>query len=119
MILKTDKLFADQHISKSPLQSNATTVQQLRGGTLGPKKLFTLIYSIIFLTIFFASCDSNSNSKTLGNSQDTTSVTKGGGPPIQDTATINKNQRDSANTPASDSTSKGNADPTGHTTPKQ
>ena len=119
MILKTDKLFADQPVCKSPLKSDPTTVQKLHGDTIGPRKFFRLICSILILAFLFVSCDSNSDSKTLGNSQDTTSINKGGGPPIQDTASINKNQRDSANTPTGDSTNKGNADPTGHTTPKQ
>jgi uncharacterized lipoprotein YajG len=91
----------------------------LKSDNLGSKKFFRSIFSLVAIALLFASCESNSSSKTLGNSQDTTSVTQGGDPPIQDTATINKNQRDSANTPAGDSTNKGNADPTGHVNPKQ
>jgi 3-deoxy-D-manno-octulosonate 8-phosphate phosphatase KdsC-like HAD superfamily phosphatase len=59
-------------------------------------------------------CNPNDSHKKIGNSQDTTSVNKGGEPAIRDTATINKDHRDSANRPASDSTSKGNVDPSGH-----
>lgn len=61
--------------------------------------------------VLLAACGQN-NSKSIGNSQDTTSVNKAGGPPIRDTATINKDRRDSALMPA-ESTAKGNADPSG------
>jgi hypothetical protein len=67
----------------------------------------------MLLVFLLASCDQNASKKTIGNSQDTTSVTKGGGPPIRDTATINKERRDSAKLPAKSNTAKGNADPSG------
>ncbi|MDN3551178.1 hypothetical protein [Mucilaginibacter aquaedulcis] len=62
----------------------------------------------------FSACESSSTHKTIGNTKDTGSVFKGGGPPIRDTSTINNDRKDSANRPASDSTSKGNVDPSGH-----
>jgi hypothetical protein len=71
------------------------------------------LVAIIVMMISFSACDPNASKKTLGNTQDTTSVTKGGGPPIRDTATINKDRRDSARRPAKANTAKGNADPSG------
>jgi hypothetical protein len=76
-------------------------------------KLYGIMMSFS-LSLMFASCDQNASQKEIGNSKDTTSVTKRGGPPIRDTATINKDRRDSAKMTAGDSTSKGNADPSGH-----
>ena len=62
--------------------------------------------------LFLAACGPNRNNATIGNSQDTTSINKAGGPAIRDTATIDKDRRDSAKVPAG-STAKGNADPSG------
>jgi hypothetical protein len=62
----------------------------------------------------FAAYSSGDSYKKLGNSRDTTSVNKAGGPPIRDTATINKDRLDSSKSPATDSMSKGNTDPSGH-----
>ena len=78
-------------------------------------KKTTLLYALTasFLTFAFAACDPNANHKTIGNSTDTTSVNKAGGPPIRDTATINKDRRDSAVNPGKSATGKGNADPSG------
>jgi hypothetical protein len=76
-------------------------------------KIYGLAAALL-LPFALSSCDSNASHKTLGNSQDTTSVNRGGGPAIQDTATISKNRRDSAKMPAKDSMKKGNADPSGH-----
>jgi hypothetical protein len=71
--------------------------------------------SIALLSIvLLASCGQNSDKKTISNSQDTTSVNRAGGPPIRNTATINKDRRDSAKLPARNSGAKGNADPSGH-----
>ncbi|MEZ2334883.1 hypothetical protein [Mucilaginibacter sp. RCC_168] len=71
-------------------------------------------FSMAFI-VMLAACNPTDSHKKVGNSQDTSSVNKGGGPSIQDTATINKDRRDSTNRPASDSMSKGNVDPSGHT----
>lgn len=68
---------------------------------------------MLALALLLTACDQNASKKTIGNSQDTTSVTKGGGPPIRDTSTINKDRRDSAKLPAKSNTTKGNADPSG------
>lgn len=59
----------------------------------------------------FAACDQNATHKTIGNTSDTESVNKAGGPPIRDTATINQDRRDSAK--QGKSSAKGNADPSG------
>jgi hypothetical protein len=80
------------------------------------KKFNRLIWPLLVLILFTAACDTDTSKKTLG---DTSSVNSAGGPPIRDTATINKDRRDSAKIPAADSTAKGNVDPTGHATPKQ
>lgn len=77
------------------------------------KKLYGLLMTFS-LPLLIASCDQRDSQKKIGGSQDTSSVHKAGGPAIRDTATINKDRRDSALRPASDSTSKGNADPSGH-----
>lgn len=69
------------------------------------------------LLLIMESCNEHDSQKKIGGSQDTSSVNKGGGPAIRDTATINKDHQDSAKRPASDSTSKGNADPSGHVSP--
>jgi hypothetical protein len=69
---------------------------------------------LMLLAVTFMACNPTDSQKKIGNSQDTTSVNKGGGPTIRDTATINKEHLDSPKRPASDSTSKGNADPSGH-----
>jgi hypothetical protein len=68
----------------------------------------------VAILLSISACDQNANQKTLGGSQDTSNINRAGGPPISDTATLNKNARDSAATPAGDSTSKGNAAPSGH-----
>jgi hypothetical protein len=78
-----------------------------------PKYIYR--YLMIFtLGLCLSACRQSDNQKTLGNSNDTSNVNREGGPPIRDTATINKDRADSARMPASDSMSKGNADPTGH-----
>jgi hypothetical protein len=77
-------------------------------------KFVTLSVAIGLLLATLISCDPKASKKTIGNSRDTTSVNKGGGPPIRDTATISKDRRDSAKVPAKKNTSKGNADPSGH-----
>jgi hypothetical protein len=79
-------------------------------------KRTTSLYILLTASLIFAfaSCDPNASHKTLGNSTDTTSVNKAGGPPIRDTATINKDRRDSAANPRKATTGKGNADPSGH-----
>lgn len=85
------------------------------------KKVQTNYNGSILLMLFilsFSACDSNASQKQIGNSQDTTSVNKGGGSAILDTATITKDRRDSANLPAKSNSAKGNADPTGHMSPK-
>ncbi|SDE96384.1 hypothetical protein SAMN05216464_11196 [Mucilaginibacter pineti] len=69
---------------------------------------------LLFLLLFCNACNSGDSHKTIGNSQDTTRVDRAGGPPIRDTATINKDRRDSAKITSDDSTSKGNVDPSGH-----
>ena len=56
-----------------------------------------------------AACNQNANHKTIGNTSDT--LGKAGGPPIRDTATINKDRLDS--TKPGKSSAKGNADPSG------
>ena len=68
--------------------------------------------SILFILLLTA-CDQGRNKVTPGNSRDTTSVNKAGGPPIRDTTTIDKDRRDSAKAPARSGTAKGNADPSG------
>ncbi|WCT14931.1 hypothetical protein [Mucilaginibacter jinjuensis] len=85
------------------------------------KPVKTINNGSILLLLFilsFSACDSNASQKQIGNSQDTTSVNKSGGPAIRDTATITKDRRDSANLPAKSNSAKGNADPTGHMSPK-
>jgi len=74
------------------------------------KKIILMAFAV---SLLFASCDQNRNKATLNNSTDTTSVTKAGGPPIRDTATINKDRRDSAKMKSKNSSAKGNADPSG------
>jgi hypothetical protein len=80
------------------------------------KKLYGLLMTFS-LPLIMASCNEQDSQKKIGGSQDTSSVNKGGGPAIRDTATINKDRRDSAKRPASDSKGKGNADPSGHLSP--
>jgi hypothetical protein len=63
--------------------------------------------------LLLAACDQNRNKATLNNSVDTNSVTKAGGPPIRDTATINKDRRDSAKMKTKNPSARGNADPSG------
>jgi hypothetical protein len=67
----------------------------------------------LLLTMLLAACGQNRTKATIGNSQDTTSVNKAGGPPIRDTATINKDRLDSAKGQAKPGAAKGNADPSG------
>jgi hypothetical protein len=81
------------------------------------RKLYGLVMTFS-LPLLMASCNERDSQKKIGGSQDTSSVNKAGGPAIRDTATINKDRRDSAKRPASDSTSKGNADPSGQVSPK-
>ncbi|HEX8020229.1 hypothetical protein [Mucilaginibacter sp.] len=78
------------------------------------KKLYGLVMTFS-LPIIMASCNERDSQRKIGGSQDTSSVNRAGGPAIRDTATINKDRRDSARRPAGDSISKGNADPSGHT----
>jgi hypothetical protein len=72
------------------------------------------LLTALLLTSAFVSYDSNSSQKNIGNSIDTTSVNKAGGPRIRDTATISKNRRDSASTNKKSTIGKGNADPSDH-----
>lgn len=81
------------------------------------KKLYGLVMTFS-LPLFMASCHEADSQKKLGGSQDTSSVNRGGGPAIRDTATINKDRRDSAKMTAGDSAAKGNANPSGHMSPK-
>ncbi|MEO3407372.1 hypothetical protein AAFN85_25865 [Mucilaginibacter sp. CAU 1740] len=71
---------------------------------------------MLFISVF--ACNSGDSQKQIGNSQDTTSVNKAGGPAIRDTTTIDKDRKDSAKQPAADSMSKGNADPSGRMSAK-
>jgi hypothetical protein len=70
------------------------------------------ILNIALAAVLCITACQNNTHKSIGNSQDTTSVNRAGGPPIRDTATINKDRKDSAAMPKS--TAKGNADPSGH-----
>lgn len=74
-------------------------------------KMTKAIMGMSMALLFFSSCDPNRNRATTNNSTDTNNVTKAGGPPIRDTATINKDRRDSAKMPKSKN--NGNADPSG------
>lgn len=95
-------------------------MEHLRTGTITIIKVMKKAKSInsiiatLILTFSLASCDPGAGHKTIGNSKDTTSVTKSGGPPIRDTATISKDRRDSAANAGKSGTGKGNADPSGH-----
>jgi len=72
-----------------------------------------LACSALVITLSLAACD-HSNRTTNGTS-DTSSVTKAGGPPITDTATVTANEKaNNKGTAKKDSTAKGNVDPTGH-----
>jgi hypothetical protein len=82
------------------------------------KKIVQHILALMVFAIAFAACNSGDSQKKLGNSQDTTSVNKAGGPAIRDTATINQDRQDSAKGNNTDSISKGNADPSGHLSAK-
>lgn len=70
----------------------------------------------VILISGFTACK-GSGSKSVGNSQDTESVNKAGGPQIADTATISQIKKDSA-VRRTDTTGKGNADPSGRPTNK-
>jgi hypothetical protein len=72
----------------------------------------TPYYLGLALIITLAACDSNRSKANIGDSKDTTSVNSAVNPPIQDTATINKERQDSVKSAKSD-TATGNADPTG------
>jgi len=74
----------------------------------------TICLLAVLFSVILTSCDQNKKKVTFSNSVDTNNVTKAGGPPIRDTATINKDRRDSAKLPGKSSTAKGNADPAGH-----
>jgi hypothetical protein len=82
------------------------------------KKITQHILVLTALTMTLAACNSGDSQKKLGNSQDTTSVNKAGGPAIRDTSTINQDRQDSASGLKADSMSKGNADPSGHLSAK-
>lgn len=69
--------------------------------------------AVIGIALLIGSCGQNAGRKTIGGTQDTQSVNKAGGPPVRDTATINKDRRDSARLPKRPNTSKGNVDPSG------
>jgi len=58
-----------------------------------------------------SACDNNRNNAKIGNTKDTGSVTKAGGPKITDTATITQMRKDSAK--GGDTSAKGNVKPTG------
>ncbi|MGF7040317.1 hypothetical protein [Mucilaginibacter lappiensis] len=77
------------------------------------KKLYGLVMTFS-LPLIMASCNEHDSQKKIGGSQDTTSVTKAGGPPIRDTSTINKDRQDSAKIRPKSGQAKGNADPSGH-----
>jgi len=67
------------------------------------------------MTLLFTACDSKRNQATFGNSQDTSSVNRGGGGSIADTATISAREKAGKQDSAKgDTTGKGNADPAGH-----
>ena len=74
-----------------------------------------LLAVALALVISLYGCQEKDKDRSLG---DTNSVTGGGGPPVKDTTTINKERQDSAAKPMKDSTSKGNVNPTGHINPK-
>ncbi|MDN3550221.1 hypothetical protein [Mucilaginibacter aquaedulcis] len=82
------------------------------------KKITQHILALTVFAMLFTACNSGDGQKKLGNSQDTTSVNKAGGPAIRDTSTINKDRQDSAKANKADSVSKGNADPSGHLSAK-
>lgn len=77
------------------------------------RKLYSLMMTFS-LPLIMASCNEHDSQKKIGGSQDSSSVTKAGGPPIRDTSTINKERQDSAKTPVKSGQAKGNADPSGH-----
>lgn len=78
------------------------------------KKLVYAPFIACAVMLLSASCDQNASKKEIGNSKDTNNVTRGGGPPIRDTSSINKDRQDSVNMQESDSTRRGNVDPGGH-----
>ncbi|AYL95219.1 hypothetical protein [Mucilaginibacter celer] len=82
------------------------------------KKVIRYTGTLAALTTSVFACNSGDSHKQINNSQDTTSVNKAGGPAIRDTTTINKDRHDSAIAPATDSMSKGNADPSVHMSAK-
>ncbi|MEO6521296.1 MAG: hypothetical protein ABIN91_06460 [Mucilaginibacter sp.] len=76
-------------------------------------KLIAALAFATFLSINMAGCD-HSN-KTLNGSQDTSSVNRAGGPPITDTASISKAEKEATHDSLKkDTTSKGNVDPKGY-----
>jgi hypothetical protein len=80
-----------------------------------------VVNSTFFLVVITAyySCNANRNKATLDSTQDTTSVNRAGsGNPIKDTATINKERRDSTSN-GIDTVKNRNANPSGHFTPTQ
>jgi hypothetical protein len=77
------------------------------------KRMIRHMGMLATLTISVMACNSSYSHKQINNSRDTASVNKAGGPATRDTTTINKNRTDSAKAPATDTMSKGNADPTG------
>lgn len=85
-----------------------------RSGALIKAKVMKGVLNTALAAVLCITACRNNTHKTIGNSQDTTSVNRAGGPPIRDTATINKDRKDSANLPAKNNAAKGNADPSGH-----
>lgn len=80
---------------------------------LSNRRLLRTFFQICLISIvLLAACNGTRNKATLGNSRDTTSVNRAGGPQIRDTATVSKDRRDSARI-SQKPAAKGNADPSG------
>lgn len=73
-----------------------------------------LIIALALILYVLTGCNPNDRNKTIGGSKDTSSVNRGGGPPVTDTATLDQvrkqRMKDSLN---GDTTSRGNVDPSG------